>query len=59
MDLEHICRLVIGSAHTLGIDVVRELDPVEYAQFLVERKQIVEEQDKALEEKRQAKLLRL
>lgn len=59
VNLQKICRLVIGSAHTLGIDVVKNLDPAEYAQFLEERKQIVQEQDKELEEKRQAKLLRL
>ncbi|XP_052106776.1 39S ribosomal protein L11, mitochondrial-like [Mytilus californianus] len=59
VDLKNICRLVIGSAHSIGIEVVKDLDPEEYGEFLAERRLIVEQQDKELEEKKQAKLLRL
>ena len=39
VELIRICRLVIGSAHSLGIEVVKgDLDPKEYHQFLEERK---------------------
>lgn len=60
VELIRICRLVIGSAHSLGIEVVKgDLDPKEYHEFLEERKLVVAEQDRELEEKKQAKLLRL
>ncbi|CAG7836233.1 unnamed protein product [Allacma fusca] len=56
--LEHICKLVIKTARSAGIEVVRELDADEYGEFLEERKVIVEEQKKELQEKREAKMLR-
>uniref|UniRef100_A0A1B6CE75 Large ribosomal subunit protein uL11m n=1 Tax=Clastoptera arizonana TaxID=38151 RepID=A0A1B6CE75_9HEMI len=56
--LEDICKMVIGIAHSCGIKVVKSLDPIEYQKFLEERKVIVEEQKKELQEKREAKLLR-
>lgn len=56
--LKRICEMVIGSAHSIGIEVVRDLDPVEYGEFLESRKVVVEEQLKELEEKKEAKLLR-
>jgi len=58
LPLEEICRLVIGTAWTCGIQVVKSLDPVEYAQFLEERKVIVEQELAELKEKREAKMLR-
>ena len=38
--------------------VVDDYDPVEYAEFLEERKLIIEKQRQELQEKREAKLLR-
>lgn len=35
-----------------------DLDPVEYGKFLEERKAIVEEQKKELQEKKEARMLR-
>jgi len=58
LPMEEICRLVIGTATTVGIQVVRSLDPVEYAQFLEERKAIVEQELAELKEKSEAKMLR-
>lgn len=59
MSLEEMCKCIIGTAHSCGIEVVKSLDPVEYEEFLKERKQRLEEFEQNLEESRQAKLLRL
>ncbi|XP_071454013.1 large ribosomal subunit protein uL11m [Hetaerina americana] len=56
--LEQICNMIIGIAHSCGIEVVKDLDPKEYGDFLNERKVVVENQKKELQEKREAKLLR-
>ena len=58
MDLKEICQLIIAQARTIGIEVVRNLDHVEYGKFLEERKEVVKQQLKELEEKKQAKMLR-
>ncbi|GLG94515.1 Uncharacterized protein GBIM_01718, partial [Gryllus bimaculatus] len=58
LTLEQICQMMVGTARTCGIEIVRDLDPKEYAQFLEDRKQIVAEQKKELEEKKEAKMLR-
>ncbi|XP_055698817.1 39S ribosomal protein L11, mitochondrial [Phlebotomus papatasi] len=58
LTLEQMCNMVIIAARTCGIEVVRNLDPEEYAQFLEERKLVVEDQKKELQEKREAKMLR-
>ena len=57
--MQRICLAVIGSAHSCGIQVVRELDPVEYGEFLEERRKVVEEEENKLFETRQAKLMRV
>lgn len=56
--LEIICKMMIGTARSCGIEVVKHLDPIEYGQFLEERKIIIEEQRKELEEKKEARMLR-
>ncbi|CAF4910671.1 unnamed protein product [Pieris macdunnoughi] len=56
--LKEICVMLLSQARTCGIEVVRELDPKEYGEFLNDRKTIVEEQKKQLQEKREAKMLR-
>ncbi|XP_034834025.1 large ribosomal subunit protein uL11m [Maniola hyperantus] len=56
--LKEICTMLIATARTCGIEVVKELDPKEYGEFLNQRKATVEEQKKLLQEKREAKMLR-
>jgi len=56
--LESLCNQIIGTARSCGIEVVRDLDPKEYGEFLAERKLIVEAQKQELQEKREAKMLR-
>ncbi|XP_030763430.1 39S ribosomal protein L11, mitochondrial [Sitophilus oryzae] len=56
--LQNICNMVIGIAKSCGIEVVRQLDPKEYGEFLIERAAIIEQQKKELQEKREAKMLR-
>ncbi|XP_026760715.2 39S ribosomal protein L11, mitochondrial [Galleria mellonella] len=56
--LKEICTMLVATARTCGIEVVRELDAKEYGEFLDERRRIVEEQKKMLQEKREAKMLR-
>lgn len=58
MTMEQMCNMLIGVARSCGIQVVRDLDPDEYAQFLVERKEIEAKQKAELQEKREAKMLR-
>jgi len=57
--METLCRLIIKSAHTLGIEVVRDLDAEEYGAYLEERRKIVEQQETELQEAKAAKLLRV
>jgi len=58
LPLQVICQQVIASAHTCGVQVVPTLEASEYAEFLSERKLVVEEQLKELQEKKEAKMLR-
>jgi len=57
--MERICRSIVCAAHSIGIDVVRDLDPVEYGAYLEERWKIVEQQETELQEAKAAKLLRV
>ncbi|XP_076442464.1 large ribosomal subunit protein uL11m-like [Babylonia areolata] len=57
--MEEVCKRIIGAAHSCGIEVVPHLEEEVYRQFLEERKEIVAQQEKELEEVRQAKMLRL
>ncbi|VDL82118.1 unnamed protein product [Nippostrongylus brasiliensis] len=57
--MEVICRQIVKTCGTLGIQVQREdLDPVELKKFLDERRVIVAEQLKALADKKASKMLR-
>uniref|UniRef100_A0A1L8DS21 Large ribosomal subunit protein uL11m n=1 Tax=Nyssomyia neivai TaxID=330878 RepID=A0A1L8DS21_9DIPT len=58
LTLQQMCDRVIIAARTCGIEVVRNLDTEEYAQFLEDRKGVVEDQRRELQEKREAKMLR-
>lgn len=53
-----MCTMLVGTARTCGIEVKRDIDPEEYRQFLDERKIVIEQQRKELQEKREAKMLR-
>ena len=57
--LQTICKSIIGCAQTCGIEVVPKLDAKEYAEFLAQRKVIVEDQLKELQAKKEARMLRV
>lgn len=56
--MEQLCLMVVGIARSCGIEVVRDLDPKEYGEFLKERQQIIAQQKQELQEKKEAKRLR-
>ena len=58
LSLKTICEQLIGIARTCGIQVVPGLVAAEYGQFLEERKAVIAQQIKELEEKKEARLLR-
>ncbi|XP_022215162.1 39S ribosomal protein L11, mitochondrial [Drosophila obscura] len=58
LSMQQMCEMLISIARTCGIKVVRDLDPAAYGEFLEERKTIVEQQRRDLQEKREAKMLR-
>ncbi|XP_043272769.1 39S ribosomal protein L11, mitochondrial [Venturia canescens] len=58
MTLQQITQMLVGVARTCGIEIVRDLDPVEYADFLEKREIVVAEQVKLLQEAKEAKMLR-
>lgn len=53
-----MCEMLVGIARTCGIEIVDQLDPEEYQKHLDERKIVVDEQRQALQEAREAKMLR-
>jgi len=57
--LEDICKSIITTARTCGIEVLeRSIDPVEYGEFLEQRKQVVLQQLQELKDKKEAKMIR-
>lgn len=56
--MEEMCNSIVGAARCCGIEIVDNLTPEEYGNFLEERKSVVEQQKKELLEKREAKMLR-
>lgn len=58
LSMEDMCKAIVGAAHCCGIEIVKDLTAEDYAKFLEERKAVVEEQKKELQEKREAKMLR-
>ncbi|XP_037048363.1 39S ribosomal protein L11, mitochondrial [Bradysia coprophila] len=58
LTLQQMCEMLVGVARSCGIEIVDRLDPEEYHQFLEERKIIVENQRRELQEARDAKMLR-
>lgn len=57
--LEDVCKSVIITAHSCGIEIVKELDAKEYGSFLEERRRVVTQQEADLQEAKAAKLLRV
>lgn len=55
---EEMCKQIIETANNMGLQVVHSYDPEEYQQFLAERAEIVAQQRKEIDEKKEAKLLR-
>lgn len=58
MTMQQLCLMVIGIARSCGIEVVRDLDPKEYGEFLKQREEIIAQQKLDLQEKKEAKRLR-
>ncbi|XP_050537276.1 39S ribosomal protein L11, mitochondrial [Daktulosphaira vitifoliae] len=56
--LEDICNMLISTARSLGIKVVKDLDPSEYQTFLEERKIVLEERKRELQDLKESKMLR-
>ncbi|KAG4078025.1 hypothetical protein HA402_002076 [Bradysia odoriphaga] len=58
LSLKQMCEMLVGVARSCGIEIVDRLDPEEYHQFLEERKIVVEDQRRKLQETRDAKMSR-
>ena len=56
--LESMTRLVAVIAYNIGVEIVDEIDPKEYKDFLEKRQEIIQKQMEELEEKKAAKMLR-
>lgn len=56
--LQQMCTMLVGIARTCGIEIVEELKTEDYQQFLDDRREVVEQQRKELQEAREAKMLR-
>lgn len=56
--LEEVCNMLISTARSLGIKIVKDLNPDEYQQFLEDRKVVLEERKQELKEAKEAKMLR-
>lgn len=56
VDLKTVCEMLAQSCRTIGIEIVRHLDPVEYGKFLKEREVILTERRAQLDEKKEAKV---
>lgn len=53
-----MCVMMVGVARTCGIEIVKDINAEEYSKFLEDRKLVVEEQRKQLQEAKEAKMLR-
>lgn len=55
---EEMCKQLVGIAKSCGVQIVRELDPVEYGKHLEARKTFVQEHKASVQAAREAKMLR-
>lgn len=53
-----VCQMVGQQAYNMGIQVVKELDPVWYGKFLKERAEFLEQKRKELDEAKETKVLK-
>lgn len=56
--LQNICQMLAGTARTCGIEIVREIDPLEYEQFLKDREVRIAEYMAELQAAKESKMLR-
>ena len=56
--LEQVCKQVIGTAHGIGVKVVKDISLEDYNKFREEREKVVEQQKQELQDVREAKMLR-
>ena len=56
--LKKICEDIIQEAKYCGVKIVDRIDPEKYVNFMKERRELVSQQLKELEDARQSKLLR-
>ncbi|KAG5321015.1 RM11 protein, partial [Pseudoatta argentina] len=58
LNLEQMCQMIVGIARTCGIEIVREIDPEEYRQFLKDREAEVLRYREQLQLAKESKVLR-
>lgn len=58
LSLKDICNMMIGIARTCGIEIVREIDPEEYKQFLKNREEDIAKYREELRSLKESKMLR-
>jgi len=58
LTLQQMCQMIVGIASTCGIEIVREIDPVEYKQFLKDREASIAEYQEKLRLLKESKILR-
>ncbi|XP_018405790.1 PREDICTED: 39S ribosomal protein L11, mitochondrial isoform X1 [Cyphomyrmex costatus] len=58
LTLEQMCQMIVGIARTCGIEIVREIDPDEYRQFLKDREAVITEYREQLQLAKESKILR-
>lgn len=58
LTLQQMCQMIVGIARTCGIEIVREVDPVEYKQFLKDREAAIAEYQEKLRLAKESKMLR-
>ncbi|XP_031629483.1 39S ribosomal protein L11, mitochondrial [Contarinia nasturtii] len=58
LTLQQMTQMLASVCRTVGVEIVRHLDPDDYAKFLAERKIIIAEQKAAMEKERESKMLR-
>ncbi|XP_064623032.1 large ribosomal subunit protein uL11m-like [Lineus longissimus] len=57
--MQNICKLIIGQAHCMGIEIVKNIQTEELREFLAARKEELKQQEEELAEIRAAKMLRV
>ncbi|XP_070166723.1 large ribosomal subunit protein uL11m [Polyergus mexicanus] len=58
LSLEQICTMMVGIARTCGIEIVREIEPEEYKQFLKNREETIAKYREELRLAKESKMLR-